>query len=240
LHGVADSRSRLRGPARVLVVAELPVARLVALTLNHGAYVVRSADSVRSAESEIAEWQPHLLIADVEIDAGRGQDLLGRRRTTGGRLPTVALSRLGAIKSTLAAFERGADDVVAIPFVPEELVARVLALTRRSYGEGVTFTPVIRVGDIEIDLLEQQARIGRRTLRLTSIEQALLYLFASNASVTLSRDLILDTIWGSGHMADSNIVDRHVRDLRVKLGDDWRSPRYIATVPGKGYRFLAA
>jgi DNA-binding response OmpR family regulator len=100
------------------------------------------------------------------------------------------------------------------------------------------FTPVIRVGELEIDILHRRVRVDGRDLRLTPLELSLLYLLAANAGRVLTRDEILDHVWGGDYAADSNVVDRHIRDLRAKLRDDWRRPRYIATVPGQGYRFV--
>jgi len=76
-------------------------------------------------------------------------------------------------------------------------------------------------------------------LLLTSLEQNLLYLLAANAGRLLTRDEIIDYLWGTDYAAESNVVDRHVRNLRAKLQNDWRRPRYIVTVPGKGYQFAA-
>lgn len=100
------------------------------------------------------------------------------------------------------------------------------------------FTPVIRVGDLELDILHRRARINGHDLHLTALELSLLCFLATNAGRVLTRDEILDHVWGSDYAAESNVVDRHVRGLRVKLRDNWRRPRYIATVPGKGYRFM--
>ncbi len=79
---------------------------------------------------------------------------------------------------------------------------------------------------------------ARSELHLTALEQSLLYLLAANAGRLLTRDEILDHLWGTDYMAESNVVDRHIRNLRVKLRDDHRRPRYIATVAGHGYRFM--
>lgn len=100
------------------------------------------------------------------------------------------------------------------------------------------FAPVIRFGDLEIDLLQRRAIVAGHHLRLTPLELSLLYVLAANAGRVLTRDEILDHVWGGDHVAESNVVDRQVRNLRAKLRDDWRRPRYIATVPGKGYQFV--
>jgi len=130
------------------------------------------------------------------------------------------------------------DDVLVEPFAPEELVARVLAVMQRAYGVAVALTPVLRLGALAIDILHRRVTAGGRALHLTALEQSLLYLLAANAGRLLTRDEILDYLWGADHAAESNVVDRHVRNLRIKLQDDWQQPRYIATVPGQGYRFL--
>ncbi len=125
-----------------------------------------------------------------------------------------------------------------MPFSPEELLARALAGVRRAYRETIAFAPVVRVGDLEIDIYRRRVRAGAADLRLTPLEQNLLYLLAANAGRLLSRNEIMDYLWGTDYVADSNVVDRHIRNLRTKLQDDWRHPRYVATVSGRGYRFL--
>ena len=154
------------------------------------------------------------------------------------RTPVLALTRRGDLKTKLAAFEQGVDDIMTIPFSPEELLARVLVITRRALGEAVPFNPVQRLGEIEIDILHRQVRAGTSELHLTGLEQSLLYLLAARAGQVVTRDEILDALWGVDYVSESNVVDRHVRNLRAKLQNDWRKPRFIATVPGKGYRFI--
>jgi DNA-binding response OmpR family regulator len=100
------------------------------------------------------------------------------------------------------------------------------------------YLPVIRFGELEIDILHRRARIDGRDFHLTSLELALLYLLAANGGRALTRDEILDHLWGVDYAAGSNVVDRHVHSLRAKLRDNWRKPRFIATVPGEGYRFV--
>jgi DNA-binding response OmpR family regulator len=220
-----------------LVVSGQPLGNLVALTLNHGAYATRIIDDPKRARSELKAWRPHLLLVDLDLHAADGLALLGLR-VEDRRIPTIALSARGDLKTTLAAFDRGADDILTVPFMPEELVARALALMRRTYGEEIPFIPVIKVAGLEVDLLHRRVKLGNRRPDLTAIELALLYLLASNPGRTLTREEILDALWGADYVAESNVVDRHVRNLRVKLNDPWRRPRYIGTVSRKGYRFL--
>ncbi|MDP9282936.1 MAG: response regulator transcription factor, partial [Chloroflexota bacterium] len=98
--------------------------------------------------------------------------------------------------------------------------------------------PRLRIGDLEIDVLNRKVLAGEHELHLTSLEQALLYLLAANAGTVLTREQILDALWGTDFVIESNVVDRHVKALRAKLHDDWHKPRYIETVPGTGYRFI--
>ena len=127
-----------------------------------------------------------------------------------------------------------------MPFVPADLIARVHAVIRRAYGETAPAFRPLKIGDLQIDLVTRDVRVGDSVLHLTSLEQALLYLLAANAGNVLSRETILDAIWGMDFLADSNIVDHHVRALRAKLQNDWREPQFIETVPGVGYRFKPA
>jgi two-component system response regulator RegX3 len=142
------------------------------------------------------------------------------------------------LKSKLRAFEQGVDDIMTMPFSPEELLARVLVVTRRTYGHNVPLQPVLKLGDIELDILNRKVRVGHTELHLTALEQSLLYLLAANAGRILTRDEIMDTLWGVDYVVESNIVDRHIRNLRTKLQNGWRKPRYISTVPGRGYLFI--
>ena len=127
---------------------------------------------------------------------------------------------------------------MTLPFPPEELLARAVALVRRAHPEAAAFRPVIRLGDLEIDIPHRTVRAGSSELHLTALEQSLLYLLAANAGRVLNWEEILDTLWGPDHVAASNIVDQQVRSLRARLQNDWRRPWFIATVPGRGYRFV--
>jgi len=230
----------LDGPARVLVMVEQSlIADVIELTLNHGVYATRKAKDLAEATVVLDEWRPHLAVVDMDIGGDRLMQHLDRSDTAGGsRIPTLALTRRGDLGTKLAAFEQGVDDIMTIPFSPEELLARVLVITRRSYGRPLSFNPILKLGEIEIDIMQRQVRAGTSELHLTGLEQSLLYLLAAHAGQVVTRDEILDALWGVEHIAGSNVIDRHIRNLRAKLQDDWRRPRFIATVPGQGYRFL--
>jgi len=231
---------RLRGPARaLLVIGQRVLADVVSLALNHGHYVIRVTSSGQEAAAALADWRPHLVVLDMDIDRNEMLQRFVTATLKSGRLPVIALTRRGDLKSKLAAFEQGVDDILTVPFSPEELVARALAVMRRTYRDAAVFSPLLRLGDLEIDILNRRVRAGEREIHLTSLEQSLLYLLAANAGRVLTRDEILDYLWGADYVAESNVVDRHIRNLRLKLQNHSRQRQYIGTVAGRGYRFLS-
>jgi DNA-binding response OmpR family regulator len=216
------------------------VVDLIELTLNHGLFVVRAARSLAEAEAILAEWRPHLGVVDMDHDDSTAllQRIGASNTLTRSVTPVLGLTRRGDLKTKLKAFDLGVDDILATPFSPEELLARAIVITRRASGTDRPIVPTIRLSEIEIDILSRQVRAGESVVHLSGIEQSLLYLLASRGGQVVTRDEILDAIWGTDFVAESNIVDRHVRSLRIKLQDDHRHPRFIATVPGQGYRFI--
>ena len=226
---------------RALVLHDRPlVVDLIELTLNHGLFVVRAARSLAEAEAILAEWPPHLGVVDMDHDDSTAllQRIGASNTLTRSVTPVLGLTRRGDLKTKLKAFDLGVDDILATPFSPEELLARAIVITRRASGTDRPIVPTIRLGEIEIDILSRQVRAGDSVVHLSGIEQSLLYLLASRGGQVVTRDEILDAIWGTDFVAESNIVDRHVRSLRIKLQNDYRHPRFIATVPGQGYRFI--
>jgi DNA-binding response OmpR family regulator len=229
----------LRGPARaLLVINHHALADGVKGALDHGRYQMRVVQTVEEAAAALADWRPHLIVLEIDVAGSQILERLGDGTREDGRIPVIALTRSGALKAKLTAFERGVDDILTVPFSQEELVARVLAVMRRTYHDATVFAPVLRLGDLEIDILNRHVRAGHTELHLTSLEQSLLYLLAANAGRLLTRDEILNYLWGPDYVAESNVVDRHIRNLRVKLQNHSRRRRYIATVPGRGYRFV--
>ena len=230
----------LSGPTRVLVVVDQPLlGGLIALTLDHGVCLTREAKDLPEATAALEDWQPHLAILDMDLAGDRLLPRLARSdEGSRPRIPVLALTRRGDLRTKLAAFEQGVDDIMTVPFSPEELLARVLVIARRTYGPSDRFLPTVTLGELEIDILHRQVRAGSSDVHLTGLEQALLYLLAANAGRVVTRDEILDALWGVDFAAGSNVVDQQIRGLRAKLQNDWRKPRFIATVPGKGYRFL--
>ena len=226
---------------RALVLHERQlVVGLIELTLNHGLFVVRAAKNLDEAEAILAEWHPHMAVIDMDLDDSVPlmKSLAATTALTRSATPVLGLTRRGDLKTKLRAFDLGVDDILTMPFSPEELLARAIVISRRASGVDRPIVPTIRIGEIEIDIFNRQVRAGDSVVHLSGIEQSLLYLLASRGGRVVTRDEIMDAIWGTDFVSESNVVDRHVRSLRVKLQNDYRHPRFIATVPGKGYRFI--
>lgn len=221
----------------LLVIGDRALANTIDLTLRHGSYLRRIEDTVKGAKAALADWKPQLLLLDIDLEAGAGIQIIDEARA-GGPVGVIALTRRSDLRGKLDAFERGSDDYIAVPFVPDDLVARARAVIRRTHGSVGELVPRLRIGDLQIDVLNRKVLAGDHELHLTSLEQALLYLLAANAGSVLTREQILDALWGTDFVIESNVVDRHVRALRAKLQNDWHKPRYIETVPGSGYRFV--
>jgi len=226
---------------RALLLLDRPiVVDLVELTLNHGLFIVRAARDLAEADVIMADWSPHLAVVDMDHDDSTGllRELGASNSLTASATPVLGLTRRGDLATKLKAFDLGVDDILTVPFSPEELLARAIVLTRRAFGLGRPIVPTIRLGEMEINILKREVKTGNSVIHLSSIEQSLLYLLASRSGRVVTRDEILDGVWGTDFVAESNVVDRHIRSLRIKLQNDYRHPRFIATVPGQGYRFI--
>ena len=157
-----------------------------------------------------------------------------RRRSD---VPIIMLTARIEEADRLIGLELGADDYVVKPFSPREVVARVRAVLRRT--EGLLRQPeVITTGDVTLDLPRRQARVAGRLLDLTAMEFDLLAVLVRRPGQVFSRVQLLDLVQGEAFEGYERTIDAHVKNLRRKLGDDPRRPRYIETVRGLGYRFL--
>jgi two-component system, OmpR family, alkaline phosphatase synthesis response regulator PhoP len=239
--GAASNIAPEHEPRRALVLHDRPlVIDLIELTLNHGLFAVRAAGSLAEADDLLSNWRPHLVVIDMDHDDSAA--LLGRLgasdQLTKRVTPALGLTRRGDLRTKLRAFDLGVDDILTMPFSPEELLARSIVITRRATGMDRPIIPTITIGEMEIDIVNREVRTGTSVIHLSGIEQSLLYLLASRGGRVVTRDEILDAIWGTDFVAESNIVDRHIRSLRIKLQNDYRHPRFISTVPGRGHRFI--
>ena len=237
----ASARGEAASVQRALVLHDHQVVvDLIQLTLNHGMFVVRAAHTLAEAEAILAQWRPHMAV--VDMDHNDSADLLVRLGASNtlkrSDTPVLGLTRRGDLPTKLKAFDLGVDDILVTPFSPAELLARSVVISRRASGIDRPIVPTITLGEMEIDIVKREVRSGESVVHLSGIEQSLLYALASRAGQVVTREEILDGVWGTDFVAESNIVDRHIRSLRIKLQNDYHRPRFIETVPGQGYRFI--
>lgn len=227
-------KSPTKMPPRVALLAGPLIGNLMRLVLGHIEADCRIVSSQAELKRLIREGWPQIVLADLDEHPHAPEWC----RYDGVVLPCVGLTRRRETLAKLEAYERGAYDVIEVPFTPDEIVVRTMASFARAHGHRPTLRPRLRVGVFEMDLTEETVRMDSTALRLTLLEQTLLYLFLANPSETLDRERILTNVWAVSSAVTSNVIDRHIRDLRVKLGESWRAPRLIETVPGQGYRFI--
>lgn len=222
--------------AKILVVDDDEALRNVfAALLRHAGYrVLEAVDGVEALEL----WQreaPALVLLDVDMPRLNGWQTLEKIRLRGGRQPVLMLTGLTSVDHRVKGLGAGADDYVGKPCDARELLARVQALLRRTEMAAVS-APVLRLGDNVIDLTARTATAAGQPLALTRTEFALLELLARHAGRPVSRETILDAVWGYTNRPNTRTVETHFWRLRGKLGDRSDEPRWILTVPGAGYR----
>jgi DNA-binding response OmpR family regulator len=217
---------------RILLVED---EQVLAGVLKHGleehGYAVDVAGDGEEALA-FASTEPYdLVVLDVMLPDVDGFSVCRRLRADAKNMPVLMLTALDSVEDRVTGLDSGADDYLAKPFDPRELLARVRALLRR---EHVQRDPLLRVADIELDTASHEVRRGPRQIELTTREYVILELFLRNANRVLSRDEIAQHIWAFDFSAMSNVIDVYVGNLRRKLGDDVE-PRLLRTVRGSGY-----
>jgi DNA-binding response OmpR family regulator len=226
-------------PARVLVVEDdVTVAEVVCAYLAREGYEHRLATDGRAAAQVWQQWQPDVVVLDLMLPVRSGLDLLRRRRAEGDETYVIVLSALREEDDRVIGLEVGADDYLAKPFSPRELMLRVSALLRRGDRfEGRTLVPKQLVrGGLTIDLAARSATLAGRDLRLTARQLDLLAYLATYPGVTLTKHELLRRVWG-WDFGDASTVAVHIRRLREKIEVDPSDPRWVLTASSGGYRF---
>ncbi|MGH7392189.1 MAG: response regulator [Candidatus Rokuibacteriota bacterium] len=221
----------------VLVVDDEPDIRsLIVFHLGREGYRCRTASTGPQALAEARASRPDLVVLDLMLPEMDGLDVCRRLRADPrtAQLPIIMLTAKADEVDRVVGLEIGADDYVAKPFSPKELVARVRAVLRR--GRSRADAAVLRAGHITVDPARHAVEVGGARVELTPKEFDLLHALMEASGRVLSREHLLDHVWGYARAGEveSRTVDVHVRRLRAKLGDEGRR---IATVKGVGYRF---
>lgn len=187
-----------------------------------------------------ARYAADLLVLDVGLPGVDGYDVARTLRREDRTVPILMLTARADEIDRVVGFELGADDYVTKPFSPREVVARVRAILRRSGRALEPAATVLRFGRLEIDEAAREARIDGKDVRLKPREFSLLLELAVNAGVALSRERLLERVWGFDFDGDARTVDVHVRRLRVKIEEEANLPALVQTIHGFGYKFVRA
>lgn len=208
---------------------------MLASFLERQGYRVLEAADGQEALDRIQHEKPALVILDIEMPQVGGLTVLTRMRESGNRTPVLIASSRSHVDDRIEGLSLGADDYLTKPFDLEELLARIRAVLRR---HTVTTAPPPRLvlGDVEIDLGKRVAICQGRSTRLSRTECSIMDLLARNAGKPVTREQMLDVVWGYTYLPASRALDTHVWRLRKKIGDTGEQPRWIKNVPGVGYQ----
>lgn len=227
---------------KVLVLEdESSIRSFIVINLERAGYEVVEAETGEEALEKLRENpDTRAALLDIMLPGIDGFEVCRRIRLTNPHIGIIMLSARGQEMDKVTGLMTGADDYVTKPFSPAELTARVDALLRRAgeppqpaaVAESEIVQPPFRLNLTNRTLEKDGARV-----RLTQLEYAIVKLFMENRGKSLSREEILDTVWGRGYFGEPKIVDVNVRRLRVKLEDDAQEPKYILTVWGYGYKW---
>jgi len=221
--------------SRVLVIEDDERIRTsMRLALEDEGYLVGDTGSGEEGVARFTDLHPDLVLIDIMLPGIDGFETCRSLR----RLSTVPIIMVTARSDThdvVAGLEAGADDYVTKPFVAKELAARIRALLRRTRADDGT-SPVLAFGDVEIVPEAGTVRRGGEEVHCTRTEFHLLRELAANAGKVLTREQLLERVWGYDYFGDGRLVDVHVRRLRTKVEADPANPRHILTVRGMGYK----
>jgi DNA-binding response OmpR family regulator len=212
----------------------------LSMALEDEGYDVRQAPSGEAGLEQFRQSAPDLVLLDLRLPGMSGFDVCRALRAQ-SIVPIIMITAQTDTHDMVAGLEAGADDYVTKPVVPKELAARIRALLRRVHLQGKATTPLAtRFGDIEIRREQGIVLKGDDELNLTKTEFRLMCEFADHAGAVLSRDQLLERVWGYEYLGDSRLVDAHVRRLRLKVEDHPDDPKLIVTARGIGYRLMSS
>ncbi len=223
---------------RVLVVDdEIEMQRALRAGLKYHDFDVHAVGTGEEAVREASAWRPDVVLLDLGLPGMDGFATLKALRPA-TRAAVIVVSVMPGEKDKVRALDAGADDYVVKPFGTEELVARIRAVLRRQAAV-TEDEPVIRTGDLEIDLARRFVSVNGNQVRLTPTEYELLRYLALHAGKPVSHTTLLRQVWGEYAVGDRYNTRYVVAQIRKKLGDDPANPRYIVNEPGVGYRLEA-
>jgi two-component system KDP operon response regulator KdpE len=222
----------------VLAVDDEPrYLRMISFNLEHAGYRVTCAGTGEDALALFERYDPDLVLLDLMLPGLDGFEVCERMRESSNR-PIIILTARGAEEDKVKGLRLGADDYVTKPFSAPELLARVEAVLRRA-GRSEERRSTLEFGELRIDHLGKRVTIRGEDVHLSPTEYKLLACLAGSVGIVLSRDELLEKVWGPAYHGEHDLLRLALWRLRQKLQDDAARPRYIVTRPGVGYMFAA-
>lgn len=222
----------------IVVEDEMAIRKLIGFNLRRSNFEVIEAGEGKQALSLIKKHDPSLILLDLTLPDMDGLDLCALLTENHPEIPIIIVSARGQDMEKIMGLELGADDYIVKPFNPLELVARVRSVLRRLSSTAKKLDlNVIRTGPFVIELRKQRVFKSGKLIKLTNKEFQLIKLFTEKLNEPITRDELLDEIWGLDYFGDPKTVDVHIRRLREKIEEDPSNPIYLKTVWGYGYSF---
>jgi len=218
----------------LLVEDEEKLARMVELELRYEGYEVSKAFDGRSGLEQALTGAFDLMLLDIMLPQLSGMEVLRRLRREGSPLPVIMLTARDSVVDKVAGLDSGADDYITKPFAIEELLARIRTALRKHAAGTVDGSPILTASDLAMDVDRHQVTMCGQAVDLTKREFDLLQYLLENKGRVLSRELLLDNVWGFDFVGETNSVDVYIRFLRSKL-DETFDRKLIHTVRGVGY-----
>ncbi len=232
-----DDKSKI-----LLVDDEEAITTNLAAFLERAGFHVAVAENGLSALEKVQSFRPDAVILDVIMPGMDGRQVLRQLREAGNWTPIILLTQVGESGERAMALEEGADDYLNKPFDPQELAARVRAVLRRAEAGRPPLTSAQKLSaeDLVLDRASRRVAVAGVEVSLTPKAVNLLEYLMTHPDELLTRDRLLDAVWGWDYPAGTRTVDTRIAELRKAVRDDPAQPRYIETIPSQGYRFIAA
>jgi two-component system alkaline phosphatase synthesis response regulator PhoP len=225
-------------PRLLLVEDEVGLVMTLTDRLESEGFAVESARDAKSGLQRATEEQFDMILLDVMLPGGSGLDICRAIRQKGIQTPVLMLTARGQVVDRVVGLKLGADDYLVKPFEMAELLARIEAISRRMRPTpSPTISETFQSGDLHMDFRRAEVSKNGTLVGLSAREYKLLRYFVEHRGATLSRDELLNEVWGYNAMPSTRTVDVHVAWLRQKIEDSPRHPKYILTVHGLGYKF---
>ncbi|MBE0697225.1 MAG: response regulator transcription factor [Anaerolineaceae bacterium] len=227
-------------PKIIIADDEVSITSNLTPFLERAGFRVTTAANGQEALEKIEVYSPDLIVLDVLMPMIDGREVLRQLRRGGNTLPVILLTQVGGTTERAIALEEGADDYLNKPFDPYELLARIKAILRRVQPGQPSLASAwkLAAGELVLDRRARRVTVAGKSTNLTPKAMAVLEYMMTHPDELLTRERLLDAVWGWDYPAGTRKVDTRMAELRRTLNDDPGSPRYIETLAGEGYRFI--